>query len=86
MYLYVIVGFALPSIFANLHGQLELCLDDPRCEVFSRALAVDLENYNGVAARDVVDSLWADRGLEGGKLLSTWCQAGFLQFFSAFIL
>ena len=59
------------------------CLDDldDRCEVFSRALALDLENYNGVAARDVVDSLWADRGLEGANLLSTWCQAGFLQYF-----
>eukprot|EP00435_Cladocopium_sp_Y103_P068480 s1255_g31.t1 len=56
-----------------LLGGLELAFSDP-LEVFSRALAFDLENYNGVAARDVVDSLWADRGLEGANLLSTWCQ------------
>lgn len=56
-----------------LLGALELAFSDP-LEVFSRALAFDLENYNGVAARDVVDSLWADRGLEGGNLLSAWCQ------------
>ena len=51
-------------------------LDLQRDEVFSRALAFDLENEAAVdSVRSASENAWAARGLEASDLLSTWCQA-----------
>lgn len=51
-----------------LLSALELAFSDP-LEVFSRALALDLDKSNLAIAES-----WAARGLDASDLLSSWCQ------------
>ena len=71
----VIKQFPSPLLSSGgILGALELAFSDP-LEVFSRAIASDLENSNVDGAyRETIDPLWADRGLEASTLLSSWCQ------------